>query len=185
MAEIKKRKIVNYSIKRQMQLRLLLRFVLILLISASVTSIIFYYYSSQEVGQTFKQFHVNARTFLDFLLPAIIISFLVGVVIAVAIAVFFPIRMAGPLYRIEKDLRERVAAGDLNMKFSVRSNDEFQDLADALNDTMRSLKARIDVIREASEEVTALSNSLKAGDQASKRLSEAARKLSEAVRGFR
>ncbi len=185
MSNIKKRRVVNYSIKRRMQIRLLLRFILILLISSSVTSIIFYYYSSQEVGQTFKQFHVNARTFLDFLLPAVIISFFIGALIAVGIAMFFPIKMAGPLYRIERDLKDRLSEGDLSARFSVRNGDEFQDLVDALNETVSKLKTKVDRFKEAADELSALLSSHRASDPFSRRLSEVAKKISDSAREFK
>jgi TolB-like protein len=128
-----RRKLINYSIKRQMQLRLLGRVMAVVLISLGLAAVIFYLYSDQEVGRSFKEFHVHARNFLDFLLPVVIVTFFLGVFAASGLAVFFPHRIAGPLYRLERDLKEKVGGGDLTVSFSVRKGDELRELADALN----------------------------------------------------
>jgi hypothetical protein len=105
MVKERRRKLINYSIKRQMQLRLLSRVMAVVLISVGLVTVIFYFYSDQELGRSFKEFHINARNFLDFLLPVVIVSFFLGVFAASGLAVFFPHRIAGPLYRLERDLK--------------------------------------------------------------------------------
>jgi len=61
-----KRSIINYSIKRRMQLRLLLNVMVIALIATGLTSAFFYYHSSQEVGTHSKSFMCRQRHSLTF-----------------------------------------------------------------------------------------------------------------------
>ncbi|MBI5875009.1 MAG: HAMP domain-containing protein [Deltaproteobacteria bacterium] len=151
-----------------------------------INAAFFYFYSNQEIGQSFKQFHIQARSFLDLLLPAIIIALAIGIVMAFVMAVFFPHRIAGPLYRMERELKERVGDGDLTVKFSLRKGDEVGELADALNIMIEKLKLKIGKIKAASDELVSLSgNANKGGEEHIKKLSELTKKIEEAVKEFR
>ncbi len=180
-----RRSVINYSIKRQMQIRLLLRVMVIALLAAGLTSIFFYVYSSQEVGQSFKQFHVNARTFLDFLFPFIIMALVAGTVTALGVALFFPHRIAGPLYRIERDIKEKVANGDFTVKFSVRKGDEVRELADALNTMVEKLRLKLCEIKSASDELLRLSSGAERDDAVLQRFQDVARRIEGTVREFK
>src|SRR3972149_5545756 len=180
-----KRSIINYSIKRRMQLRLLLNVMVIALIATGLTSAFFYYHSSQEVGHSFKEFHVQAKTFLDFLFPTIIMALAIGIVLAFGMALFFPHRIAGPLYRIERDLKERVGEGDLSIKFGVRKGDEVGELADALNVMVEKLKLKIGKIKTAADDLSSQARNLNKGDESLRKIIEIAKRLEEAVREFK
>ncbi len=148
-----RRKKINFSVKRERQLRLLLKILSIVTIGIGIMGLIFYFYSNREIGQTYRQFHVTARNFLDYLLPAVIISLVLGFVASIAITIFFPHKIAGPLYRIERDLREKVGEGDLSVRFILRKGDEVQDLADAINTTLEKLGAKIEGVNNAVERI--------------------------------
>lgn len=176
-----RRRLINYSIKRQMQLRLLFSVMAVSLLSLGLATAIFYFYSDQELGRSFKEFHVNARNFLDFLLPVVIVAFLLGFLVAGGLAVFFPHRIAGPLYRVEKDLKEKVSGGDLTVRFSIRKGDEVGDLADALNTMVEGLRLKMVKIKKVSHELATLTT-----QQAPvARFKELSRGLEEAVKEFR
>lgn len=176
-----RRRLINYSIKRKMQFRLLLAVMLVVFVSVSLTSGFFYLMSNQEVGQTYRQFHINAKNFLDILLPAVIIAFAVGMVAAVIIAIFIPHRIAGPLYRMERELKERVGAGDFTVVFGVRKGDELGELASALNVMVAKLRDRMGAVREAAEGISAAAKETRAD----KRVADAAKKLEETVKEFK
>jgi methyl-accepting chemotaxis protein len=175
-----RRRLINYSIKRRMQLRLLRRVMAIVLISLGLATVLFYLYSNQEVGRSFKEFHINARNFLDFLLPAVIVSFFMGAVAASGLAIFFPHRISGPLYRVERDLKEKVGGGDLTVRFSVRKGDDMGDLADALNTMMDRLRLKMEKIQRVGEELKTLSNQ----EASPEKFTELTRKMEEAVKEF-
>lgn len=181
-----RRSVINYSIKRKMQLRLLLNVMLVALIAAGLTAAFFYFYSNQEIGQSFKQFHIRARSFLDLLLPAVVFALAIGIAIAFVMALFFPHRIAGPLYRIERDLKEKVGEGDLTVKFSIRKGDEVGELADALNIMIEKIKLKIARIKAASDELAFHSINVNKGEEEHiKKLSEIAEKIQEATKEFR
>lgn len=178
----KRRKKINFSVKSKMQTRLLVKVLTIALVALGLVLFIFYYYSNQEIGQSYRQFHINARNFLDLLMPVIIIAAVTGVVAALALAIFFPLKIVGPLHRIEKALKEVVARGDLSHEFAVRKHDEMGDLAETLNDTFKVLGGMVQKARSASDELTKLCEE---GEPSKERVREAAGKIEEALKVFK
>jgi methyl-accepting chemotaxis protein len=127
-----KRRALNLSVNRAMQLRMIGKISCILLVSLLISSGVYYYYANQEISASFRLFHVRARNFLDFLFPVVGISFAVSVLVGTIASLFFPKNVAGPLYRIEQDLR-RMAEGDLSIRINLRNGDEGGSVAGHIN----------------------------------------------------
>ena len=144
-----KRKRINYSVKTKMQLRMFMKVYVISLTGAGLMAGIFYFYSNRAINASYRQFHQHADNFLDFLLPAIILSMLVTILLSAAITLFLPIKYAGPLFRIERDFREKVGEGDLTIRFILRPGDEVFDLADSVNTGLDNLGQKISSLKES------------------------------------
>ncbi len=167
-------------------MRLLAKVMLIALVSVGLNALLFYLYSNREIGASFKQFHVNATSFLDLLLPAVIGSLVIGLVLAFVISLFLPHKIAGPLFRLERDLTDKLGEGNLTVKFIVRKNDEFKELADTLNVMTGKLKAKVERIKTASDELSSVAVASAKGDEETmQKISVAVKKLDDAVRGFK
>ena len=149
-----KRKIINFSVKKHLQLRLFVKVLGVAVVGIGIMAAIFYFYSNREINDSYKQFHIHAKNFLDYLLPAVVLSLIAAVIFAIGITMFFPLRIAGPLFRIERDLKEKVSEGDLTVRFKLRPGDEVEDLADSINMSLEKLGARIKSIRAATEKLT-------------------------------
>ncbi len=138
-----RRSIVNFSIKRKMQIRLFKKIMLISVVAVAIMATVFYFYSNREIGNSYRQFHVQANNFLDYLLPAVGTAIGLGIIASLVIAVFLPHKIAGPLFRIEMDLKTYLAEGDLTYRFGLRKGDEFTKLAETLNETVDELRAKV------------------------------------------
>ena len=147
-----KRKKLNYSVKKKLQLRLLFRVVGILLVGVMISTLVFYFYSNREIGHTYRMAHIRAGDFLDFLLPIVIISFAISIAVGIAMALFFPRAIAGPLYRIEREL-ERLAAGDFATNIGLRRGDELVELADRINSVSKGLGKKMTVLVDTGKEM--------------------------------
>ena len=180
MGNKNRRRIVNFSIKKKMQVRLLLGIMLVVFLSVGLASVFFYLMSDREIGQSYRQFHVTAKNFLEMLLPGVIMAFIIGIVSAVVAAVFLPHRIAGPLYRMERDIRDKIGEGNLTARFSIRDGDEVGELADTLNIMVGKLRGKVEKIKSASGEVSIASRQ---GDSGEK-MRQAAGKLEEALKEF-
>jgi methyl-accepting chemotaxis protein len=104
-----------------------------------------------------------------------------GVIAATGLAVFFLHRIAGPLYRIERDLEERVGGGDFTVKFVVRKGDEMVELVKSINNMIEKLSFKMGKILRVSEELTSLSQK----EAPVEKFAELSRKLEGAVREFK
>lgn len=149
-----KRKILNFSVNRAMQLRMIGKMACILFVSLLISSAVYYHYADKEVTSSFMLFHVKARNFLDFLLPVVGISFVLSLIVGTIASLFFPKQYAGPLYRIEQDVK-LITDGDLTLRINLRAGDEGGPLAGQINQLVTLFRETIisvqDSLREAQE----------------------------------
>ena len=159
-ANIKRRKI-NFSIKKGMQLRIILRIFTIILIAIMLSGVIFWLGGQRKVASTYRQFHVQLRNFRDLILPLTILGVIAGLLGAFALSLFFPHRLAGPLYRIEMTL-ERIIRGDIsNPNFRIRSGDELYDLAGQVSELIRKMRENIIFLKEMNSRLDAVCAQIK------------------------
>ncbi len=121
---------------------LLVRIMGTVLVSSVVAAIILYFYSNREVGQSFYEAHITIRRVSDLLIPVIIAGSIVSLISGALLAIFLPQKIAGPVYRMEEDLKA-VQDGDLEKQIRLREGDPLQGLAETINQTIISLKNRL------------------------------------------
>ncbi len=178
-----KRKIINYSIKRKLQIRLFIKVLGVSIIGVGLMATIFYFYSNREINGSYQQFHIHAENFLDLLLPAVTLSIVLAILSAGVITLFFPLRIAGPLYRIERDMIEKVAEGDLSVKFKVRKSDEVRDLADAINLSLEKLKYKIEMVKKPSEKLESIISTM--SEEGNKDMKKLIKEINEVLKEFK
>ncbi|MDY0212660.1 MAG: hypothetical protein RBR06_06615 [Desulfuromonadaceae bacterium] len=154
--ETPRRKLLNFSVNRAMQFRMIGKISLILFASQLISGLIFFYFSNQAITTSFQMFHIKARNFLDFLLPVILAAVLVSLVIGFVASLFFPKPIAGSLYRIESDLRTVIDSGDLRVQIKLRKGDQATLLAAQVNILLNDLRQRIDKSQQALEQLHTL-----------------------------
>jgi len=146
-----KRRVVNLSINRAMQLRMIGRIGLIVCVSLLVSSAIYFFFSDREITASFQLFHIHARNFLDLLLPVVVISFVVSLVIGGVATLFFPGSVAGGLYGIEREMC-KVADGDLTVRIALRKGDAVHGLAAEINRMVDGLHTRLQAVQTGLDE---------------------------------
>lgn len=172
-----KRKLLNFSVNRHMQFRMIGRICLILFVSQLLSGLIFFYFSNQEITASFRMFHIKAHNFLDFLWPVVGAAVLISVIVGFVASLFFPKPIAGALYRIEQDLM-KANGGDLTTRIRLRGGDQVQPVADQVNLLLVDRQQRIDRVRQA---LAALS----AGDEGGAANPEARTALEQALDDLR
>ena len=177
-----KRKCINYSIKKKLQVRLFIKVLGVALVGIMLMATIFYFYSDREINNSFRLFHIHAENFTEYLFPAAVLSVIAAVVFAVGIAIFFPLSIAGPLYRIERVLKEDVAEGNLSVTCNLRKGDELNDLANALNFSLGKLGSKIRTIRESAKKLESTVADL---DSPDKNLKELTKKINDDLGSFK
>lgn len=144
-----KRKLLNFSIKREMQFRMIGKICLLLFVSLLLSSLIFYFFADREVTASYRTFHIKARNFLDFLLPAVISSFLFSLALGVLASLFFPKTLVGGVYRIEQDLKQVREQGDLTLQIKLRAGDQVSSLAAEINALLNNYQSRINRLNQS------------------------------------
>jgi len=132
-----------HIVKMKFQRGFILKFCAVVIFSSLTLAAIIYGLSTSSTTTVFENSRLQLKSTADFILPLLVLSSLIVIIVAgavtVVITLFVSHRIAGPMYRLEKDIAE-VAKGNLNVTFHVRKKDELQDLAGALNQMVKSLR---------------------------------------------
>lgn len=146
-------------IKKDFQFRFILKFCVIVLAGSVLSTALVYYFSSGTLTSTYHNSRLAIRTTSEVILPAIIYTNLITLAVisaaAIMVTLYISHKIAGPLYRFEKDLEE-VSKGDLTKRIRLRKKDQLTDLAESLNtfiggihDTMAEVQERVQETFEA------------------------------------
>jgi methyl-accepting chemotaxis protein len=153
------RKLLNFSVNRAMQFRMIGKIGLILFVSQLLCGLIFLYFSNQEITASFQMFHIKARNFLDFLWPVVISAVVISLVFGFIGSLFFPKPIAGGLYRIEEDLKQIIDSGDFTEKIKLREGDQVTAVAKQINLLLEDLQERIGQSQQELQKLEELNNS--------------------------
>jgi methyl-accepting chemotaxis protein len=142
----------NYFIKRKFQRDFILKFCGLVAAGSVISGAIIFMMSKSTLTTVFENSRLVIKSTADFILPAVCLSSAVVVIVvglaAVIITLFTSHKIAGPLYRMEQDVRE-VAGGNLKTKFNLRYGDELKGMAESLEAMVRSLQSRIAALKGA------------------------------------
>jgi methyl-accepting chemotaxis protein len=145
-----KRRKVHY-IKKEFQLVFIIKFCFLVILGALVSGAVIYLVSQGSATTVFENSRIRIKSTADFILPAVLLSTAVVTVLvglaSVIITLYASHKIAGPIYRIEKDL-EKVMLGDLRVKFNLRENDQLQALATMIEALVVNLGDDIKELRQ-------------------------------------
>ncbi len=151
--ERRKIRIVRMGFQRNF----ILKFCAIMILSSLIIAAIVYVLSASSVTTVFENSRLTIKSTADFILPLLIISSLVAIVIGgiitIILTLFISHRIAGPLYRLEHDIKE-VGNGNLSVVIHVRKKDELKDLVGFLNQMIDSIRK---IIVDTNKELSGIS----------------------------
>ncbi|MHB1013796.1 MAG: methyl-accepting chemotaxis protein [Desulfurivibrionaceae bacterium] len=166
-----KRKKLNMAVKKDLQRWLLVRIFGVVLLTSLLAALILYFYANKEIGDSFFEAHITIKRVSDLLWLAIAAGSMVSLVSGMLLAVFLPQKIAGPIYRIEKELEE-IGRGDLTVVIRLRACDPFQDLAGNINQTVGDIRSRVRKIQDMCSELEKSAESVLLSDQQKRACSE-------------
>ena len=145
-----KRKKLNLSVKHKFQMWLLIRIFGTVILSSIVAAVILYFYSRHEITANFYSAHIKLRRVSDLLLPVIVAGSFVSLGAGMILALFLPQKIAGPLYRIEKNLRQ-LGTGNLKVQVKLRHDDTLNEFVEIVNNSINDLHERMQAVKNAHE----------------------------------
>ena len=135
-----------YFIEKKFQASFILKFCALVITSSLLTGALVYFLSQQSTTVAFEHSRAVVKSTADFLLPLLIQTIIVvGIIVAIStviLTLFISHKIAGPLYRLKKELNA-VGFGYLADSFSLREDDQLQDIAASMSEMVKGLKERI------------------------------------------
>ncbi len=134
--EERKYKRRRYFINKNFQGKFILVYLFFATLGGMAALIMFNILSYRKLERIIYSVHLPANKLNEIIFSDLVYAnmaaFLLTVLIFLIVMNRISIRLAGPLYRIKKDL-ERIAAGDLSFNIALRYRDEFKDFAEEMN----------------------------------------------------
>ena len=144
----------NYFVKKGFQSNFILKFCLIVLIGAILSTGLLFLFSQGTLTSSFQQSKLVIKNTSLAILPAVIYTNLITLglitLATIAVTLFVSHKIAGPLFRFEKELKE-IREGDLTGNIMLRRKDQITDMADGLNKMTASLHGKVLDIRTGVE----------------------------------
>ena len=133
----------NYFINKDFQGRFVFMFVLLASIGGVMAVGLFNYLAQKRLDVIMYSIHIPAKRINELLSSDMLYANLFSFFLVLFFLVFainrLSISIAGPLYRIKKDLKE-IAKGDLSFNITLRYKDEFKDFASEINSMIENLR---------------------------------------------
>ena len=107
--------------------------------------------------------------------PAILITIPIFILLSFVITH----RFAGPVDRLQKTLKQ-IGRGDLSLRLTFRSNDDFQELAERVNEMLSELHGTMVEIHQAGDELKAAIDRVKSEAMNSEGLRDSLKPIEEA-----
>jgi methyl-accepting chemotaxis protein len=152
----------------------------LLLLGVMFSTALLFVFSQDTLTSSFEQSRLQIRSTGSVILPSVILTNLItlgAVALAtIAITLFVSHRIAGPLFRFEKELKQ-IGKGDLTKKVILRRKDQMTDMAESLNEMVSGLHDKLAVIQKDVEQLRDLASR----EQASVELTEALNKLDRRI----
>ena len=141
---------IHYFVKREFQSGFIFKFCLLVLIGTLLSTSLLLLFSQDTLTSSFHQSRLQIENTSLAILPAVIYTNLItlGLICLATIitTLFISHRLAGPLFRFEKELKE-IGNGDLTTVITLRKRDQIKILADDLNQMSGNLHEKVSGIR--------------------------------------
>ncbi len=155
------RKHLNLQVKRHLQVWLMIRIGGIIILTSIISALILYSYAHHETINSFYDAHIKLRRLSDLLIPVVLAGSFVSLIGGALVAIFLPQKLAGPLYRVEKDFAA-IKEGDLTVRIRLRNNDSLLSFAERLNLSIDHVDQQMGEIQQLSKTLQA---QVKKGDR--------------------
>ncbi len=154
----------TYFIKKSFQFRFILTFCLVVLAGVAVSTGILFLLSSGTLTSSFQDSRLVIKETSFAILPIVLYTNLITLglitVAAIIVTLFVSHKLAGPLFRFEKDLEE-IGKGNLVKQIRLRKQDQLKDIAESLNEMVNGLHTKVLDVRTEMDKAIKLSSQKK------------------------
>jgi signal transduction histidine kinase len=135
---------LNYFVKKNLQTKYLLFVLFAMIVPTVICGAALYYTIWQAVAKEIAL----PESIAESLLPALhnvnvtlLIAIPIIFTLMLILSVFTSHKIAGPIYRLEKELAE-IAKGDYSRRIKLRANDDLHEIADGINKLLDGIQKK-------------------------------------------
>lgn len=136
----------NFFVKKDYQAKFILKFCLIILVGSIISTGLVLLFSLGTLTSSFDHSRLVVTNTATAILPTVILTNIVTLILisvaTIAVVLFISHKIAGPLFRFEKELKE-IGEGDLTKSIRLRKNDQITDMAENLNTMTANLHEKV------------------------------------------
>jgi methyl-accepting chemotaxis protein len=158
----------HYFVKKEFQLKFMIKFCLLVFISAVLSTGLLLLLSQDTLTSSFHQSRLQIQSTPWAILPAAIFTNLITLglisIATIMVILFISHKLAGPLFRFEKELKE-IGQGDLTKVIRLRKKDQIKELAEDLNTMTAGLRSKVKDIKGKTDELMKLALNLDASQE--------------------
>jgi len=151
----------QYFVDKDFQTQFMIKFCTIVIIASIITGVLLLMFSARSTNVTIENMRVTVKSTADFLLPVILISFIIGTLVAaistILLCLYTSHKIVGPLYRITREIK-KLGVGDFNINFKTREGDQLKDFISALAEAVANLKKEMTKIKNIVSKISASQN---------------------------
>jgi len=141
----------HYFIDRDFQTRFALKFCIILIIGAVLSTGILFAFTSKTLTTSFDGSRISIEKTSKGILPAMLYTNAITVITislaAIVVLIFISHKIVGPFYKFEKTFKE-IGSGNLSLRIGLREKDQFSVIAKRINEMNEQLNDRIIRLKE-------------------------------------
>lgn len=146
----------HYFVKKGFQSRFILKFCLIILAGVIISTGLLFLFSQDTLTSSFHQSRLIVRNTALAIFPSVLYTNLITLglitIATIIVTVFSSHKIAGPMYRFEKELKE-IEEGDLTKNIKLRSKDQITDMAVGLNKMVAGLHEKVFAIQSDAKQL--------------------------------
>lgn len=160
MEKFVRKPVGNFFIKKSLQLRLITKVVLASLISTIVSSgsLLLVYYLKYHTVVVYQWDQIsdelNREHILHLILPTLVISSVVGILVAIGIGLYASRKYAVPIYKIEQ-WASMLLKGKMTALLRFREREEMKELSEKCNELGGKLRSNLLEIKKRVERLEA------------------------------
>ena len=136
----------KYFIKKDYQVKFILKFCIIVLVGSIISTGLLFLFSQGTLTSSFDNSRLVIRNTSFAILPAVILTNIITLVLitlsSIVVIIFISHKIAGPMFRFEKDLTD-IGKGNLVKKIALRKKDQFTDIATSMNNMTMELHNKV------------------------------------------
>ena len=136
----------QYFVKKDYQLKFILKFCLVILAGSIISTLLLLLFSEGTLTSSFEHSRLVVKNTAIAIIPAVILTNIITLaivsLIAIVVVLFISHKIAGPMFRFEKELKD-IGQGNLTKTIKLRERDQFTTLAESLNLMTAGLRERV------------------------------------------